>query len=295
MKPKPEMTHLVKGNATDSLTSQTAPRYKVGELARTYGIHPQTLRYFDQEGLVQPSRNSETGQRHYSNFDMHRITLRMQYRNLGCSVQETNRIFQGCDLDGMDEVLQQCESRMGDERRLLEIKERGLLRLRERLARISTHQERFFYEKRPAMWQHIHMMNGTLVKNDDASGARKLLLDTMPLCFYSFAFEATPPEEDPHSYLWNIAVEEEDAVLLGFDRIPTAQYVPEEYCIYTIFTIKGDAPVNRQNLDAAMAFLARNHLTVNGTIYGTSIIELGDANQESLRYFEAWIPVCDSL
>ena len=294
MKSKPGVTNLDNLKAADSLTSQTVPRYKVGELARTYGIHPQTLRYFDQKGLIQPSRNIDTGQRYYSNFDMQRITLRMQYRNLGCSVQETNRIFQGCDLAEMDEVLGQCEVRMAEERRLLEIKERGLRRLQERLAKISTHQGRYFYEKRPAMWQHTHMINGALVKSDDAIEVRKLLLDTLPLCFYSFAFEPTPPAEDPNSYLWNIAAEESDAALLGFDQVPTAQYVPQEHCVYTIFSIKGEAPVSRQNLDDAMDFLARNHLAVNGTIYGTAIIELGGTDSENTRYFEVWIPVCDN-
>lgn len=291
---KPKVTNLDKIMTTDSLTSQTMPRYKIGELARTYGIHPQTLRYFDMEGLIQPSRNSETGERYYSNFDMYRITLRMQYRNLGCSVQDTNRIFQGCNLDGMHDVLEQCEIRISEERRLMEIKERGLRRLRERLAKISTHQGHCFFEKRPAMWQHIHMINGTLAKSDDARDARQMLLNSMPLCFYSFSFEPTQLGEDPNSYLWNIAAEEKDAILLGFDQIPTAQYVPEEYCVYTIFSIKGDAPVNRQSLDVAMDFLKRNYLEVNGTIYGTAIIEMSGANSESVRYFEAWIPVCDS-
>jgi len=294
MKPKSEASPPDNIKAADSLTSQTVPRYKVGELARTYGIHPQTLRYFDQEGLIQPSRNRETGQRYYSNFDMQRMTLRMQYRNLGCSVQETNRIFQGCDLAEMGEVLQQCAQRMEAEHRLLEIKERGLRRLRERIGKISTHQGRYFYEKRPAMWQHIHMVNGSLVKSDDARDVRKVLLDTMPLSFYSFAFEPAPPKDDPNSYLWNIAAEESDAALLGFDRIPTAQYVPSEHCVYTIFSIKGEAPVSRRSLDDAMDFLAHNHLTVNGTIYGTAIIELGGTDSENTRYFEVWIPVRES-
>ena len=283
-----------RNKAADSLASQTVPRYKVGELARTYGIHPQTLRYFDQRGLVQPTRNRETGQRYYSNFDMQRITLRMQYRNLGCSVEETNRIFQGCELAEMDEVLDQCETRMAEECRLLEIKERGLCRLRERLNKIRTHQGRYFFEKRPAMWQHIHMVNGTLVKREDATEVRQLLLDTMPLSFYSFAFEPTPPAEDPNSYLWNIAAEEADAALLGFNRIPTAEYVPGEHCVYTIFSIKGEAPVSRRSLDAAMDFLAHNRLEVSGTIYGTAIIELGGSDAENTRYFEVWIPVRDA-
>jgi len=48
--------------------------YHISAVARMYNIHPQTLRLYEREGLIQPSR-SEGNTRLYTEEDLERSSL----------------------------------------------------------------------------------------------------------------------------------------------------------------------------------------------------------------------------
>ncbi len=68
--------------------TNTAPRqfYHISSVASMYGIHPQTLRLYEREGLLQPSR-SEGNTRLYSEEDLRRLeTILNLIRDLGVNL-----------------------------------------------------------------------------------------------------------------------------------------------------------------------------------------------------------------
>jgi MerR family transcriptional regulator, heat shock protein HspR len=60
--------------------------YMISAVAEQYGIHPQTLRLYEREGLLQPSR-SEGNTRLYTNEDLERLEVILQLtRELGVNL-----------------------------------------------------------------------------------------------------------------------------------------------------------------------------------------------------------------
>jgi len=60
--------------------------YMISAVAETYGIHPQTLRMYEREGLLKPSR-SEGNTRLYSADDLERLELILSLtRDLGVNL-----------------------------------------------------------------------------------------------------------------------------------------------------------------------------------------------------------------
>ena len=55
----------------------------IGEAAQKSGLPAKTVRYYDDIGLVHPSR-SENGYRDYSEQDVHRLRFLQRARSLGC-------------------------------------------------------------------------------------------------------------------------------------------------------------------------------------------------------------------
>ncbi len=55
--------------------SDTRDGFKVGELARASGLSIRTVRYYDQIGLLSPSRRSPAGHRLYDDADVRRLYL----------------------------------------------------------------------------------------------------------------------------------------------------------------------------------------------------------------------------
>ena len=56
------------------MTETTRPRYMISVAAELVGMHPQTLRMYEQKGLVQPQRTAGNT-RLYSDADVERLRL----------------------------------------------------------------------------------------------------------------------------------------------------------------------------------------------------------------------------
>lgn len=60
--------------------------YMISVVAKTYGIHPQTLRLYEREGLIKPSR-TEGNTRLYSEEDLRRLEVVLNLtRDLGVNL-----------------------------------------------------------------------------------------------------------------------------------------------------------------------------------------------------------------
>jgi MerR family transcriptional regulator, thiopeptide resistance regulator len=70
---------------------------KVGQLARRTGLTVRTLHYYEEIGLLTPSRRTETGHRMYGAEDIARLQQILSLRQLGFALED----IRGC-LDGPD-------------------------------------------------------------------------------------------------------------------------------------------------------------------------------------------------
>jgi|SRR5215213_8397360 len=66
--------------------SKTTKKYTISVVAEQYGIHPQTLRLYEREGLIKPSRSAK-GTRYYTEEDVERLELILNLtRDLGVNL-----------------------------------------------------------------------------------------------------------------------------------------------------------------------------------------------------------------
>jgi MerR family transcriptional regulator/heat shock protein HspR len=63
-----------------------AKKYTISVVAEEYDIHPQTLRLYEREGLIKPSRSAK-GTRYYTEEDVERLELILNLtRDLGVNL-----------------------------------------------------------------------------------------------------------------------------------------------------------------------------------------------------------------
>ena len=63
-----------------------ARKYTISVVAEEYGVHPQTLRLYEREGLIKPSRSAK-GTRYYTEEDVERLELILNLtRDLGVNL-----------------------------------------------------------------------------------------------------------------------------------------------------------------------------------------------------------------
>lgn len=67
--------------------------YMISAVAELYGIHPQTLRLYEREGLMRPSR-TEGNTRVYTDEDLERLQTILNLRELGVNLAGVDIILQ---------------------------------------------------------------------------------------------------------------------------------------------------------------------------------------------------------
>ena len=64
----------------------TKKKFTISVVAEEYGVHPQTLRLYEREGLITPSRSAK-GTRYYTEEDVERLELILNLtRDLGVNL-----------------------------------------------------------------------------------------------------------------------------------------------------------------------------------------------------------------
>ena len=71
--------------------------YTISELAREFDITTRTIRFYEDEGLLQPGRNGR--QRIYTRRDYIRLKLILRGKRLGLSLSEISDIIELYDSD----------------------------------------------------------------------------------------------------------------------------------------------------------------------------------------------------
>lgn len=66
----------------------------IGELSRTAGISPKTIRFYEDKGLLPRARRSDSGYRLYGESDVRRLRLLREARALGFSLTEARDLAQ---------------------------------------------------------------------------------------------------------------------------------------------------------------------------------------------------------
>lgn len=75
--------------------------YSIGELAREFDITTRSIRFYEDQGLLAPTRQGQT--RLYSNKERVRLKLILRGKRLGFSLAETKRIFDLYDIENSTE------------------------------------------------------------------------------------------------------------------------------------------------------------------------------------------------
>jgi DNA-binding transcriptional MerR regulator len=63
----------------------------ISEAARASGLSAHTLRYYERAGLLEPVSRNESGDRHYREADLERVTFLAKLRATGMPIRDVRR------------------------------------------------------------------------------------------------------------------------------------------------------------------------------------------------------------
>ncbi|WP_159819743.1 MerR family transcriptional regulator [Colwellia sp. 20A7] len=78
-------------------TKPNQTSYAIGELSKEFDITTRSIRFYEDQGLLMPSRKGQT--RIYNQRDRVRLKLILRGKRLGFSLAETGKLFELYDAD----------------------------------------------------------------------------------------------------------------------------------------------------------------------------------------------------
>ena len=117
------MTHTVRGVDDSARTTSSAMDFSettmtVGEVSTLLGVSVRALHYWDESGLVHPSRRSDAGYRLYCETDIMRIQQVLVYRQTGMSLADIKEVLDEPGADAVTHLRRQRELLQGQVSRL---------------------------------------------------------------------------------------------------------------------------------------------------------------------------------
>lgn len=70
---------------------------KIGELAALTGVTPDTLRFYEKQGLIEPAGRTESRYRHYGDQAVNRIRFIKSAQSLGFALQDIAKLLPQLD------------------------------------------------------------------------------------------------------------------------------------------------------------------------------------------------------
>lgn len=80
-----------------STTTMKQESYSISDLSKEFDITTRSIRFYEDQGLLKPSRKGQT--RIYNQRDRVRLKLILRGKRLGFSLAETGRLFELYDAD----------------------------------------------------------------------------------------------------------------------------------------------------------------------------------------------------
>ena len=274
-------------------------KYKIGDISKMLNIPVQTIRFYEEHGIVQPQKDPETGYRYYDSWDLNNLMDCLHLRGLDFSLSQTEKMINSEDLDTI------CRNYMIQENELIQkieaykIKLDVLSRERQKIQQFRQNQGKMRLRKNPALIYHrfrnndtIKSVNGYTLDNgimDEMHGWIRLIPDVTPTFMMQYHSHLNPEEESP-DFWWGWSLPLEDAVKRGIEALSPNEYLPPVNSIYTIFSSTVRGGFRRSFKEQVLDPILSNGYELNGNPIGRLITRTHEQGEHRI-YLESWVPV----
>lgn len=258
---------------------ETRLKYRIGELTRLLGLNPQTLRRYEEQGLIHSTRDADSGYRMYESTHLSLLMQMRLYRNYGFSVRESIDLFKhdltfanglfGKRLDELDEEI----ARLTEIRRCTRLhwellqdceREAGTFRM---ALRPRTYVTNYRFQE--------HIMDDPVIREVAAA-----LLDRSPPVLSHFLIDGEEYKKGRVQFSIGLHFQSSDLPDPDPFILENCQELPERLCAYTVMKMEyayensasqSDLAVMTRVLDKGVDYLRSRGLSLAGDITGNTV------------------------
>lgn len=261
--------------------------YRIGEISKLYNIGPDSLRYYEELGILKPHRG-ENNYRMYHIHDLWRLNVIRDLRDLGFSMEKIKAYLDNRTLSTTEAMLQQ-------ELEIIETRMHSLTQLKkniqERLENIRDAQEQPFgiIKEKTLLPRPCHMIHTPYRLDEEMDVLIEQLINKNKNKLYIIGnnrIGSVIPlegarEKRHHDYTDVFILDNQ-----GEDYLPGGLYLSVSY--------QGNATQNAQFIPALLEYADSHGLTPNGNILELLWTDIHQSQHEKEFVTELQIP-CESI
>lgn len=89
--------------------------YTIGQVAKFLGVSRDTLKFYEEKGLVKPTQDGESGYRKYNNFDIYDVATINFYREIDIEIKKIQEIRNSKRVEDIELMLKEKEEKILEE------------------------------------------------------------------------------------------------------------------------------------------------------------------------------------
>lgn len=266
-------------------------QYKIGWLARQFGITPQSIRFYEKEGIFSSVLPEEGATRQYYSQNFKWLSGLRRYLLMGFNTREIRAI---CECDRPQDMAEQMRQKQAEIRREIERlqgNEAMLARSIQMLESIPEHCGTYELVQSPALYILLNQEEDRFLPSREAEERVREWMAYLP--FIDAASVVHPDDPDHRFSGFCVTAELAERLELRVDA-PVRLYAPR-LCARVISGKTQDVPYSFF-FEGLGDFLGQNGLHVEGPAFGRCLAKTKEIycmkNLKPERmYFEYWIPV----
>lgn len=262
-------------------------KYRSGDVEKILGISVETLRFFENIGLIKPERDPNNNYRYYRHIDLNKIVAYKFYRGFEFTLDESLDILVYKNEEVVDklnekaiEIKEKCEYYQNLLQRLLDLKE-------------SLEEGHKLYdfkiEDSPELLLYFNQTNDEFETDDIYLETTRKYLEFLPFVYLAVHI----PEKDGKlvdDVHYGYAVNTMFTKVVESLKNTMGKVYPSKKCIHTFVKEENNGPLSLASLEPIFQFMEEKDLILDGDVVGWILNEevLPD---DIVRYFELWIPI----
>lgn len=274
----------------------TCKKYTVGDVAKLYGVSPDTVRLYDKKQLLVSQKNGEKGYRIYTRKDISSFEHILKLKNSGIML---NDIYEFTNNYSLSDAYSYCCKRMEDldhEIEELQDKKIRLQALTREIRQLNEHLEEITVEYSPSIY--LKEIRDSVEDAQKWGRERGLSAHTKMVMYNDKNFiqsdlldwdRASMRAESAEFYL-SIPIEEKDVETLKHQLHGKNRLWHHKFCVHARLKAKYSSELIFKDVRRIQEFIDQHHFVLeNGLLM--ELVFKEKIQTEELFYYDLWCPI----
>lgn len=266
-------------------------KYKISNIAKILGVTPDTLRYYEKEGIVKPQKDAHTNYRYYDFWDVNYLIDTLWYRSFGFSVKDIKKMTSEDTIDDLRNRFREKEQEYQE----------TITRTQMMLHLAQSYQK--YWDMIPdeigkcgikERSAHVHFANRFTEDFSDDPEIHNLSMEWLGHMPFARRYFEVPVDDARHKrsedYTWGLSIPVEYIDALGVEIRPPLIYEGPCKCIHTCFKSSGKGAFSSKHIQYMIDYAKENNLKIYGNAAGILLASVIDHGALT-GFFEAYLPI----